>query len=221
MKLKRALIPGLQREPEIYRVALYARISTREGQQHQANQLNALRTYAKQMLWQVVAEYSDAITGASTRRPQLDELMAAAARREFDAVVVFDLSRLTRGGPAKAFEYIARLKASKVEFWSMHEEHFRTAGIYGDLFIAIAAHIAEMERATMRARIQAGLATARRNGVALGRKWALLDLKQLAEYRRAGKSLREISKLTGVSHVTIQRRLVNKNHATPHGTRSK
>jgi len=128
------------------RAALYARVSTRDKGQNLDNQLGELRTYAGRMGWKIERQFCDSQTGSTDRRPELDALMKAAAKREFDIVAVFDLSRLTRTGPAGAFELIARLKASGVEFWSMTEEHFRTAGPAGELFIAIAAYLANSQR---------------------------------------------------------------------------
>lgn len=189
------------------KAALYARISTREGKQHLENQFIELRTFANKMYWQIVEEFQDEETGASTTRPGLERLMKAAARRKFDLVAVFDLSRLTRGGPAQAFAYIERLTASKVQFWSITQEHFRTSGPSGQLFIAIAAHIAEMERDAIRHRVQAGIARARAAGKTLGRKPRVLNKEQIAEMREAGKSFRAIAKHFGVGRTTIVRRL--------------
>lgn len=174
------------------RAALYTRISTREGKQFAANQLTKLREYAERMGWTVAAEYSDQESGAMLRRPALDQAITAAARREFDVFLVFDLSRLTRGGPSTAFEYIARMNRSGVTFCSMTEEHFRTNGPAGDLFIAIAAHIAQMERTGLRARILAGLERARREGRLGGRPRKIVDLDKLYTLRSQGKTLAEI-----------------------------
>ncbi|MGO8854420.1 MAG: recombinase family protein [Steroidobacteraceae bacterium] len=47
--------------------------------------------------WAVIAHYADAaITGSDNRRPEYLKMQQAAARREFDVLIVDDLSRLTR-----------------------------------------------------------------------------------------------------------------------------
>ena len=189
------------------RAALYARISTREGKQHLENQFSHLREFAKRMKWSIAKEYSDQESGASTKRPALETLLRAAAQRQFDVVAVFDLSRLTRGGPGQAFIYIERLKNSKVEFWSATEEHFRTSGPVGDLFIAIAAHIAEMERTTIRNRIRAGIERARRKGEPIGRPHQIVDRSKIATLRAIGKSIREIGRELRLSKSTVERNL--------------
>lgn len=190
------------------RAALYARISTNDGRQHLDNQLRELRTFAGLHKWQITAEYTDEESGANPKRPGLEKLMHGAARRRFDLVLVFALSRLTRGGPMQAFHYISRLSESGVTFWSMTEEHFRTSGPAGEMLIAIAAYIAEQERAMIRERISAGLARAKANGKRVGRPPAKLPaVKELAKMRDQGKSLRAIAKHFNVSKDAVERRL--------------
>jgi DNA invertase Pin-like site-specific DNA recombinase len=188
------------------RAALYARISTREGHQHLDNQLSLLREYAHRMNWTVAGEYTDQQSGAGARRAALDELMRDAARRKFDLVAVYDLSRFTRDGPAAAFFLIARLAGSKVEFWSITEEHFRTTGAVGEIFIALAAHIAKAERTTIQNRIRAGQQRARRAGRHLGRPPKLVDRVKVDRMRKQGKSMREIAQAFGVGRSTLYRK---------------
>jgi DNA invertase Pin-like site-specific DNA recombinase len=77
------------------RVALYARCSTAE--QTVDLQLDGLRDYARARDFTVVDEYIDeAVSGAKARRPALDQLLADAHRRRFDAVLVWKLDRLGR-----------------------------------------------------------------------------------------------------------------------------
>lgn len=189
------------------RAALYARISTREGRQHLENQLGQLRDFAGVMKWGIAKEYTDQDSGASDRRPGLDALMRDAARRRFDLVAVFDLSRLTRGGPAKAFGYIARLSAARVEFWSITEEMFRTAGPLGEVFIALAAHVAAQERAAIQNRIKAGIDAARKRGQHLGRYPKTIDTQGIRTLADSGQSQRKIAAALGCSAATIHRRL--------------
>jgi DNA invertase Pin-like site-specific DNA recombinase len=189
------------------RAALYARISTREGRQHLDNQLAVLREFAHRMNWEIVTEYTDRESGANKKRPGLEQMMKDAAQRRFDLVAVFDLSRLTRGGPAEAFFYIARLSQSRVEFWSATEEHFRTCGKTGEIFIAIAAHIAEQERTMMRHRIRAGQERARRNGTVIGRPTLIIDRARILKMREQGKSIRQIAAALKAKRSTVYRRM--------------
>jgi DNA invertase Pin-like site-specific DNA recombinase len=191
----------------IKRAAIYTRTSTHDGRQYHENQLGVLWQFADRMSWEVVAEYADSASGAKVKRPQLDDMMKAAARRAFDVVLVFDLSRLTRSGPIETFALIERLNSSKVEFWSATEEHFRTSGPAGQMFIALAAYLATAERDTILSRIHAGIERARKAGKKIGRPAVVFDRQKVDDMRARGDSLRAIAHSLGVSKATIERAL--------------
>jgi DNA invertase Pin-like site-specific DNA recombinase len=197
------------------RAAIYTRTSTSDGRQTIENQLEPLREFAGRMKWTIAAEFTDGESGASDKRPGLERLLTRAARRAFDVVLVFDLSRLTRGGPAKAFELITRLKASGVDFWSYTQEHFRTSGPAGALLIAIAAYIAEQERAGMQERIKAGMNRARGAGRVIGRPKKAVDARRARALKNQGKSTREIARILKVSKSTIERTLITARKELP------
>ena len=78
------------------RVALYARVSTNNGQ-HPAMQIRELREYCKRRGWEIYDEYVDrGISGAKDSRQQLDRLMADVKRRYCDVVVVWKFDRFAR-----------------------------------------------------------------------------------------------------------------------------
>lgn len=190
------------------RVAIYARVST--PQQHTDNQVRELNAWAERMHWQVVEIYVDHESGARSERASLRCAMAAAAARKFDRLLVWSLSRLTREGVAATFQYVQRLKAAGVELWSYTEEHFRTAGPAGDLFLSIAAYIADQERIQHVQRVRAGLARAQAAGQQLGRPRRPIDIQRILSMRETF-SVRQIAAETGLSKSTIQRLLKNHN----------
>jgi DNA invertase Pin-like site-specific DNA recombinase len=65
------------------RAVLYTRVST--GDQHAETQLYDLRELAKQRRYEIVHEYTDTISGAKSKRPGLDQLLADARRHRFDS----------------------------------------------------------------------------------------------------------------------------------------
>ena len=78
------------------RVALYARVSTLNGQDPEM-QLRELREYASRRGWLVDKEYIDqGVSGSKESRPALNDLMADAHRRKFDAVLVWKIDRFGR-----------------------------------------------------------------------------------------------------------------------------
>ena len=50
-------------------VALYARVSTKDGRQDTENQLLALREYCAKQAWEIADEYIDHESGGHSRRP--------------------------------------------------------------------------------------------------------------------------------------------------------
>ena len=69
------------------RIVIYARVSTKD--QSCDLQLRDLRAYCAARGISVLREYVDiGESGAKDSRPQLNELMAAARKRQFDALVV-------------------------------------------------------------------------------------------------------------------------------------
>jgi DNA invertase Pin-like site-specific DNA recombinase len=106
------------------RVALYSRVSTRKDKrdspeqrarkrQDNETQLMQLREFCERSGWIVVHEYNDVSTGTNAKRPQFQQMLADAAQRRFDAVVVWALDRMTRQGVADTFEHVKRLLSRK------------------------------------------------------------------------------------------------------------
>jgi len=82
------------------RVALYARVST-TGQTIE-NQLRELQAAAERHGWNVVSTFKDeGVSGAKGRekRPGLDAMLKAVARREIDMVAAWSVDRLGRSLP--------------------------------------------------------------------------------------------------------------------------
>jgi site-specific DNA recombinase len=80
------------------RVAVYARYSScAQRETSIADQIRTAEARAAQEGWTVVAVYADeAISGSRADRPQYQALLAAAARHEFDVLLIESLDRLSR-----------------------------------------------------------------------------------------------------------------------------
>lgn len=187
--------------------ALYARISTHDGRQTTLNQLLELRAYCAARGLTIAGEYVDQFSGSAPakQRDALARLLDDARRRKFDGVLVFALDRFTREGVLHAFEYVKTLTDAGVEFISITEPQFQTAGHAGELFMAIAAWMAQQSREQIRARVRAGLARAKSQGVRLGRPRASADLMRIKMLYVDGKSLRDIATEMNLSRSTVER----------------
>lgn len=190
------------------RVALYARVSTKDKGQDTDNQLHQLREYCTRQGWTLYKEYVDTASGKSTKgRNGFATMMQDASKRHFDVVLVWALDRMTRGGVLETFETIKALRDYGVQFESYTEAHFRTTGPAGDLMLAIAAWIAQQERVRISDRVKAGLDRAVRSGKTLGPPKKIIDCKQLLELRAYGLGYDRIAKRMGLPKQTVVRRL--------------
>src|ERR1700693_2704474 len=97
-------------------VALYARVSTKDGRQDCENQLIAVREYCGKQGWMMVAEYVDQETGGTSKRPHFQRMFADARARKFDMALFWSLDRLSREGVSSTLTHLERLIASGVNW---------------------------------------------------------------------------------------------------------
>ncbi|MGD0863385.1 MAG: recombinase family protein [Candidatus Limnocylindrales bacterium] len=142
----------------LVRVATYGRISTDEINQPYSlgAQRDRLDAYiASQDGWQIVARYEDRASGKNLARPSLAVVRAAAARKEFDLLLVYRVDRLSRSiGQLAAL--IEELDKAGVAFRSASEP-FDTSTPAGRMMMQMLGVFAEFERATIVERIGAGM----------------------------------------------------------------
>jgi DNA invertase Pin-like site-specific DNA recombinase len=150
------------------RVALYARVSTCNGQQDPEMQLGELREYARARGFQIVNEFVDrGVSGAKESRPQLNRLMADAHSRKFDAVLVWKIDRWGRS-LKHLVTSLADLDAYGVAFVSLRDS-LDLSTSSGRLMMQLLGAMAEFERSLIQERVKAGLRNARSKGRVLGR----------------------------------------------------
>ncbi|WP_336801280.1 recombinase family protein [Kaistia sp. MMO-174] len=207
------------------RVALYLRVST-TGQTVE-NQRRELEAVAERHGWQVVATFEDAgISGAKGRdkRPGLDAMMKAVARREIDLIAAWSVDRLGRS-LTDLLSFLGELHAKGVDLY-LHQQGLDTSTPAGKAMFQMMGVFAEFEREMIRERVNAGLSRAKANGTKLGRpaKGTEKDLKKAAEWARvhaavlearaAGKGKVKIAKELGIGVSTVDR-IVREAAPTP------
>jgi DNA invertase Pin-like site-specific DNA recombinase len=150
------------------RVAIYARVSTDE--QTEQNQVPILETWATHRGDEIVATYRD--TGSAWQKAdqrQLAILQEDAHRRRFDAVLVWDLDRLTRGGIARFFNIADGLRQSGVRVVSYRQSWTDAPSDFQPVLFSIFAFFAEQESKKISDRTKAGMARVRATGKHIGR----------------------------------------------------
>jgi DNA invertase Pin-like site-specific DNA recombinase len=183
------------------RAAFYLRVSTVD--QHPETQLLDLRQMAAQRGYEVVAEFTDRISGTKARRPALDQMMADARRGRFEVILVWACDRIARS-TRHLLEALDELNRIGVEFVSFRE-NIDTGGPLGRAIVVIIGAIAELERSLIVERVRAGMRRARLDGQRIGRTPLILDSAAIQQDRHRGQSIRQIAKGHSVSTATIQR----------------
>jgi DNA invertase Pin-like site-specific DNA recombinase len=185
----------------VKRAGLYLRVSTID--QHPETQLNDLRQMASQRGLEIVAEYTDRISGTKAKRPGLDQMMTDARRGRFDVVLVWASDRIARS--VKHFlDLLDELNRIGVEYASFRE-NIDTGGPLGRAIVVIIGAIAELERSLIVERVRAGMRRARLEGQHIGRTPLVLDNAAIQRDREHGQSLRQIAKGHRISTATVQR----------------
>ena len=192
-------------------VALYLRVSTVD--QHPETQLYDLRAMAQQRGFQIVAEYTDRISGAKARRPGLDDLLRDARRGRFQVVLVWASDRIARS-VRHFLEVLDELNRLNVEFVSFRES-IDTGGPLGRAVVIIIGAIAELERNLIIERVRAGMRRARLEGRHIGRRPIEVDRVAVLRDRNRGDSLINIAKTHRVSRATVSRLLKQAKDAEP------
>lgn len=193
------------------RAALYLRVST--GEQSVDSQRRDLREYVERRGLELVGEYVDeGISGAKESRPQLNALLAAARRREFDVLVVWSFSRFSRTLKQLVLA-LEEFQSLKIDFISFSEA-VDTSTPAGRVLFAVIASFSQFEREVTRERVLAGLRAARQRGTRLGRP-KQRDDERIVLLRNQGLSVRAIAREVGTSLGSVQRALaVSKTRKT-------
>lgn len=205
--------------------AIYARVSKRDGQQTNRNQLRQLRAYAKRAGYKV-REYIDRGTAADLGRPQYVELLAAARRREFERVLVWRFDRMARS----TVELILRLEEFQkigIEFVSL-SEGIDTSTAVGEAMFAVAAVFAQFERRINIERSAAGVERAKADGKRCHRPRVDLPLDLIRQLDKEGHDAQEIAdrinvgRKKQVTRWTVRRRIAEmKRPKTPPAGKTK
>ena len=192
----------------IKRVALYVRVST--DHQSVKNQEIELQVVAERHGWQVVSVYRDqGISGAKGRdkRPGLDKLLQAVARKEFDLVAAWSVDRLGRS-LIDLVGILQEFHAKHVDLY-LHQQGIDTTTPAGKAMFQMMGVFAEFERSMIHERVMAGLARARAEGTQLGRPAKVAGnaakVQTIRAARAAGKSIRAIAREQGVGIGTVSR----------------
>jgi len=184
------------------KVALYARVSTDNTTQDETLQLPRLREMASRRDYEVVAEYTDKASAKDGNRPAFKDMMVAASRHEFDAIMATKLDRIMRS--------VVHLSTTMEQL-----EVYNVALIFGDLdinprtpngqlVVNVVGAIAQWERQIISSRTSEGMQARKARGTKFGKKVRDdIPIKEIARMRIDGKGWAAISKEMNIPKSTI------------------
>lgn len=180
----------------------YYRVSTLDQSvEMQRHDIQAYCTNRKVVL---AKEYEDnGVSGATSSRPALDELLKDIKRRKVGTVIVWSLSRLGRSLKhlltiVEEFQSSGATLVSIKEGWDLSTPS-------GRMIFQVLGALSEWEREQIRERVKGGLRAAKAKGRRLGRPTVNYDPSEILLLRRSGNTYRMIARATGVSRQTIYR----------------
>lgn len=189
------------------RIALYARVSTKDKGQDTENQLLQLRQFCKQQGWVIAGEYVDQKTGRTSDREAFQRLFQHAYEKRYDLCLFWALDRFSREGATDTLQHLRKLSNYGVQWKSFTEQYIDSAGMFGEVIISLLAVLAKQESVRRSERASAAYARLKAQGRTdhLGRKRLVVDRCKIFEMAAGGMSTRTIAAKLKVSHTSIHR----------------
>jgi DNA invertase Pin-like site-specific DNA recombinase len=189
------------------RVAIYARVSTKDKGQDTENQLYQLRAFAAQhgSIYQV---YTDHESGGKAGRSAFQQLLLEAYQHKFDLVVFWRLDRFSREGALTTLRYLKELKDHGVNYKSFTEPYLDSLGPFGDVIVSMLATIAAQDLIKISENTKAALAKKKAAGVQLGAPSKGAEIiAQVHRLKAGGASNQAIARALNVSPSTVAKYL--------------
>lgn len=202
------------------KVVLLCRVST--NSQDYNRQVTELTAYCQQRQWSIEKIFANKISGAkkNEERPEIMEMVEYVNRHAIDRVCVLEISRLGRN-TLEALKVIQLLNEHGI---CLYVKNYNLETIADgkinpitSLICTILLEIAQMERLTIRERMESGrqqyIAKCRKDGIKMGRpaSYRKSDDAMKTQYAKEitllnkGLSLRQINAITGTSIMTIRK----------------
>ena len=197
---------------------IYARVSSITDRQNTDRQVSDLQTYAKKMDYEIVEVFTEHISGAkkNAERQTLCKCLDFCIKNKIDTLLISELSRLGRN----VDEVLANVRLCKEHHLNIYfqKEDLNTynngeENPFLTIIIAVLGTCAQMERESIKFRLNSGKAQYIAKGGKLGRKLGSIktqeqkkeEYKEVITLLKRGYSVRNVAKLANVSNSTVQR----------------
>jgi DNA invertase Pin-like site-specific DNA recombinase len=194
------------------RVAIYARVSTKDKGQDTENQLHQLRAFAEQhgTIYQV---YTDQESGGKAERTEFKHLLLEAYQKKFDLVVFWRLDRFSREGALATLRYLKELKDHGIDYKSFTEPYLNSLGPFGDVIVSMLATIAAQDLIKISENTKVALAKKKAAGVQLGTPTKSAEIiEKVRQLKIGGASNQAIARALNISPSTVTKYLSGYMH---------
>jgi DNA invertase Pin-like site-specific DNA recombinase len=190
------------------RVAIYARVSTKDKGQDTENQLHQLRAFAEQH-GSIYMVYTDQESGGKADRTEFKQLLLEAYQKKFDLVVFWRLDRFSREDALATLRYLKELKDHGVNYKSFTEPYLDSLGPFGDVIVSMLATIAAQDLIKISENTKAALAKKKAAGVQLGAPTKSAGtVEQVRRLKTGGASNQAIARALKMSPSTVAKYLL-------------
>lgn len=201
------------------KAVIYARVSSTNDRQSTDRQVTDLTEYASKNGYEIVKVFEEHISGAkkNNERPILMECLEYATANNVDIILCSELSRLGRNCD-EVLKNVLHCKEVRLNLYFQKENLslFNIDGSenpYSNIMIAVLGTAAQMERDSIKFRLNSGRAKYIAEGGVLGRpvgtkktaEQLLREYPKVVKELKKGTSLRRAAKLCDVSLSTVQR----------------
>jgi len=185
------------------RVAIYARVSTRDKGQDPENQVYQLREFAEKH-GTVYKVFTEEVSGGKSDRSEFKQMLLEAYQKKFDLVVFWRLDRFSREGALPTLKYLKELRDHGVNYKSFTEPYLDSLGPFGDVIVSMLATIAAQDLIKISENTKAALAKKQAAGVKLGAPSKGEEvIAQARELKGEGKSNGVIARALKISASTV------------------
>ena len=190
------------------KVAIYARVSTKDKGQDTANQLHQLREFAERH-GTIYKVFTDQESGSKADRTEFKALLLEAYQQKFDLVVFWRLDRFSREGALSTLRYLKELKDHGVNYKSFTEPYLDSLGPFGDVIVSMLATIAAQDLIKISENTKAALAKKKAAGQKLGAPAKSAEVvAQVRRLKAGGASNYAIARALQMSASTVAKYLL-------------
>ncbi|MVN79300.1 resolvase [Hymenobacter sp. HMF4947] len=189
------------------RVAIYARVSTKDKGQDTENQLYQLREFAERH-GAIYKIFTDQESGGKADRTEFKHLLLEAYQHKFDLVVFWRLDRFSCEGALATLRYLKELKDHGVNYKSFTEPYLDSLGPFGDVIVSMLATIAAQDLIKISENTKAALAKKKAAGVQLSAPTKSAEtVAQVRRLKASGASNQAIARALKMSPSTVAKYL--------------